>query len=459
MTTDEKLTVIDSVEDLKINEKEFTKENISNQFIDGWDFTPDVGNGKSRGEIFTPRFIVDKMIAMGIIPPSIVYFDNYEKFKDGALDVDRFDILLSQLMLEGLDHNLLANTPYEDYREYIKTPLVDRTKVGKLTDAIPEEIEKLDDISRMPKLVEFLIEKDYMHQADLENSQFIMYLQDKLVLTDYDKILDTTVQEPAVGTGNFSATIAWYKLNVAFLHAMQDDGSFNNELLENNIKRAIQSQYFFDIDPGNVEVTTRRIMKYTDLDINNEEIVMFWADKIGLLLELEQQIEEPDYSIVYDEERFGQIVENVQDSMDKAMEQWNKFLIENDSILEQLYDKYLGETPPDDLIDELIEVFEFNALVYNGISEFQSDNIPGWRKIKIQKYKDGEPDVVISMHNFLVNKKIAQLVEENDELINHMELVVVKGKETEKWDNRKNANAYKKNVKLIEELSDSLDVD
>lgn len=34
-------------------------------FLDGWDFTPDVGNGQKRGEVFTPRFVVDKMITMG----------------------------------------------------------------------------------------------------------------------------------------------------------------------------------------------------------------------------------------------------------------------------------------------------------------------------------------------------------------------------------------------------------
>ena len=47
-------------------------------FPDGWDFTPDVGNGQKRGEVFTPRFIVDKMISdAGIFPKEAVYQGDY----------------------------------------------------------------------------------------------------------------------------------------------------------------------------------------------------------------------------------------------------------------------------------------------------------------------------------------------------------------------------------------------
>lgn len=47
-------------------------------FLDGWDFTPDVGNGQKRGEVFTPRFIVDRMIVDGkILPEKAVYEYDY----------------------------------------------------------------------------------------------------------------------------------------------------------------------------------------------------------------------------------------------------------------------------------------------------------------------------------------------------------------------------------------------
>lgn len=53
-------------------------ECIYQVFLDGWDFTADVGNGKKRGEIFTPRFIVDKMITdVGIFPAAGLYDQDY----------------------------------------------------------------------------------------------------------------------------------------------------------------------------------------------------------------------------------------------------------------------------------------------------------------------------------------------------------------------------------------------
>lgn len=55
-------------------------------FIDGWDFTPDVGNGKKRGEIFTPRFIVDKMIRdVGLFTSAVIDDLDYSANTDDEL--------------------------------------------------------------------------------------------------------------------------------------------------------------------------------------------------------------------------------------------------------------------------------------------------------------------------------------------------------------------------------------
>lgn len=48
-------------------------------FIDGLDFVPDVGNGQKRGEVFTPRFVVDSMIVdSNIIKDKAVYEYDYK---------------------------------------------------------------------------------------------------------------------------------------------------------------------------------------------------------------------------------------------------------------------------------------------------------------------------------------------------------------------------------------------
>lgn len=60
---------------------------IYQPFLDGWDFTPDVGNGKTRGEIFTPRFIIDKMLLeVRIFPPEGIYDLNYSIPANEALE-------------------------------------------------------------------------------------------------------------------------------------------------------------------------------------------------------------------------------------------------------------------------------------------------------------------------------------------------------------------------------------
>lgn len=54
-------------------------DNIFQAFPAGWDFTPDVGNRYSRAEIFTPLFLVNKMVVdAGIVPSSAVFSRDYD---------------------------------------------------------------------------------------------------------------------------------------------------------------------------------------------------------------------------------------------------------------------------------------------------------------------------------------------------------------------------------------------
>lgn len=56
-------------------------------FVDGWDFTPDVGRGQTSGEIFTPRFIVDKMITTsGMFPEAVVYHNDFTECTEEDLE-------------------------------------------------------------------------------------------------------------------------------------------------------------------------------------------------------------------------------------------------------------------------------------------------------------------------------------------------------------------------------------
>lgn len=48
---------------------------VKTPFPDGWSYISNVGNNESRGEVFTPRWVVDKMIADDSILPSRMVFD------------------------------------------------------------------------------------------------------------------------------------------------------------------------------------------------------------------------------------------------------------------------------------------------------------------------------------------------------------------------------------------------
>lgn len=55
-------------------------------FPDGWSFVPDVGQAQARGEIFTPRWIVDKMIVdSGMLLEAAVYDRDYSNPEDKYL--------------------------------------------------------------------------------------------------------------------------------------------------------------------------------------------------------------------------------------------------------------------------------------------------------------------------------------------------------------------------------------
>lgn len=509
-------------------------------FIDGWDFTPDVGNGKSRGEIFTPRFIVDKMISMGIIPPSIVYNNNYEKFRHGALDNDRFDHLIDEYIAYGaFDHIGLEDSDYYAYRKYsnnmfskdnliAELQVIQDAKDKKITDdttkqntkkirdlkremkkalkdadnsdSVQEEynkkisdlengldtliadkiqkahtrqiskqntvVESVSSVTTFDDALQKLIDDEFIHQNDYDISNYKKFLENDhtVDLVDYDEIIKTTVQEPAVGTGNFSATIAWYKLNVAFLNSQDEDGVFDEDDAIENIIRAMQSLYYFDIDPGNVEVTTRRILGGTDESITSDVIHDYWVSKICDLLEQEQQIEQPDYDIYADTERISKIKDYVSNSLQEAEDKWGVFLKENDSILTRLYNKYFGTDTPDDVMDILMDINDANALIYNGISEFGDETVPGTRKILIQQYKDGIATDVVSLHNYLSEKHMVEIQEEMRSLAEehatdyNNEDIMSGSIDSSNWDARKNYNAYNKLYKQHEELHDGLDI-
>lgn len=245
-------------------------------FLDGWNFTPDVGNGGSRGEVFTPRFVVDKMIVeAGIMPAKTVNLYKYD------------------------------------------------------------------------------------------------YGQDTL-----RKYIGARVFEPAVGTGNFTATILWHKLEMAHrLTGFTVDDIGQARKNASQLRRyqaytlvALASLYFNDIDAGNLQVTKWRLLR--DGEIGSDRNIDFWTNYL---------VDHLDGHINYDTIRPG-----VMKSIKSASDNWgNKD--KNGGVLDELYERHTGLEAPDWLHKAWKLVLDANAQLFNGINAEDEVSAgftcPGYRRV------------------------------------------------------------------------------
>jgi hypothetical protein len=254
-------------------------------FLDDWNFTPDVGNGQKRGEIFTPRFIIDKMIVdTGLFPASAVYEHNY------------------------------AISSIEEAHNYVLK----------------------------------------------------------------------TVNEPAVGTANFTATILWHKIQYAYA-AANFAKDFDIELYELYLVEATASIYAYDIDCGNLQVTKQRLLHGTKL--NKPENIEYWVNYLRANTT----------SITENKKWKPQevnAISQVTNSLNIADTQWGSF-IRKPGVIDQLYILHTGNKIPPKLHKLLQSILDENIKLFNGISledTLKDENMmdvficPGWKHVSWTKW-------------------------------------------------------------------------
>lgn len=113
------------------------KENPNNciyqQFIDGWSFVSDVGNGQNRGEVFTPRFIVDKMITdVGMFPMDAVYSYKYSGNSEKRLKIIESRIVEPAAGTSNYMSTILWHKLEYVYKESLNRKVLDMDKYHKL---------------------------------------------------------------------------------------------------------------------------------------------------------------------------------------------------------------------------------------------------------------------------------------------------------------------------------------
>lgn len=237
-------------------------------FPDGWDFTTDVGNGKSRGEIFTPRFVIDKMLLeVGMFPEEGIYQLNYNANPKDALS----------------------------------------------------------------------------------------YVQAR-------------VNEPAIGTANFTSTILWHKLEYAAIAARGRSKRVDRKKFDLYTLMAVSSIYANDIDPGNLTASILRLTRKGD--IAAEEHQEHWTQILSEYA--------PDVPL-------DTIENQVVGSLAISAHNWNEKLQE-DGVLYHQYKKHTGEKPGQWLADKWLMILKENIKLFNGISEetviTDTTVIPGWHTVK-----------------------------------------------------------------------------
>lgn len=272
------------------------------EFIDGFSFVPDVGNGQTRGEIFTPRFVVDYMIVEnGILPKEAIY------------------------------------------------------------------------------------DLQYSHEVDYENGVEVEYDDEKL-----RKFIGGRVFEPAVGSGNYTATILWHKLEYANTLALRnlEDYDESSEKYQEQIRRyqvytlvAVASMYFNDIDAGNLQATKWRL--YRDGAIYSKANIEFWVEylleHVNSDLLKKNELSKTDLKAV------------ISASLMKASESWSASG-SNGGVLDTLYRHHTGDNPPEWLKAAWKMILDHNAKLFNSIvEEDESDKdgeavedsfiVPGYRHV------------------------------------------------------------------------------
>lgn len=106
---------------------------IYQQFIDGWSFISDVGNGQNRGEVFTPRFIVDKMITdVEMFPKHAVYNFDYTDESQDRMKIITNTIVEPAAGTSNFMSTILWHKIEYAYRESLSGEKLDINKYHKL---------------------------------------------------------------------------------------------------------------------------------------------------------------------------------------------------------------------------------------------------------------------------------------------------------------------------------------
>lgn len=398
------------------------------QFIDGWNFTPDVGRGQSSGEVFTPRFIVDKMITdSGMFPQEFVY--NYDYQQDS-------------ITLETIINNRICE-PAVGTGNFISTILYYKLQAAK-------QLASQESNKDIKKLILQSIETLYCFDIDSGNLEVTFR---RLTDGNSERINDQEIINYWVK--NVADNILYDKKE-EIINKIIDKDNVLNTILNEAINAGQKEQYeikdkYSDILYNDIDSVYELISEQlynTDFfnDYENFKENIFGIKLYALLLQEFYILNKKyvvDNDIVNNENireelltiiDISSIIDTITSSLNSSKDNWEDFL-SGDGVLSQFLKD--NDIEDNELLEKCKIILHENIKLFNGIEEFSTPTMPGWRSIWWARWDNGKLLQLDSLNNEIIKSQL-------DETIKNMNDIEKEYYIEDKWTDKKKRSEFNK---------------
>ncbi len=409
------------------------------QFIDGWNFTPDVGRGQSSGEVFTPRFIVDKMITdSGMFPQEFVY--DYDYKQDSTI-------------LETIINNRICE-PAVGTGNFISTILYYKLQAAK-------QLSLQDSSKDIKELIMRSIETLYCFDIDAGNLEvtFRRLTDGNSERIDNKEIINYWVK-------NVTDNILYDKKE-EIINKIIDKDNVLNTILTEVINAGQEEQYeikdkYSDIlynDVDNVYEIISKELYNTDFfnDYENFKENIFGIKLYDLLLNEFYNLDKVyvyavDNDIVNNKNireelltiiDVSSIVDTISSSLEESKDNWESFL-SGEGVLSRFFEE--NNIKDNDFFENCKKVLHDNIKLFNGIEEYSTPTMPGWRSIWWSRWDNGKLVQLDSLNNEIIKSQLEETVKNMNDIEKEY---YVEGKWSDKK-KRSEFNKLKKNKNVLE---------
>lgn len=409
------------------------------QFIDGWNFTPDVGRGQSSGEVFTPRFIVDKMITdSGMFPQEFVY--DYDYKQDSTI----LETIINNRICEPAvgTGNFISTILYYKLQAAKQLSLQDSSK--DIKELIMRSIETLYcfDIDAGNLEVTFRRLTDGNSER-IDNKEIINYwvknVTDNIIydkkeeiinkIIDKDNVLNTILTE-VINAGQEEQ----YEIKDKYSDILYDDVDNVYEIIS---KELYNTDFFNDYENFKENIFGIKLYDLLLNEFYNLDKVYVYAVDNDIVNN--KNIREELLTII----DVSSIVDTISSSLEESKDNWESFL-SGEGVLSRFFEE--NNIKDNDFFENCKKVLHDNIKLFNGIEEYSTPTMPGWRSIWWSRWDNGKLVQLDSLNNEIIKSQLEETVKNMNDIEKEY---YVEGKWSDKK-KRSEFNKLKKNKNVLE---------